>query len=185
MCGVKKLFGGAFGARRSVSYRLPSPLSPGPMRTLLSAALLVALAAPALAQSGGFMPYLGYNLESENVVLGVGYRFGVELPVPITLTAQPAVEYQFTDGDGVTVLQGDLNVIAEFSGSAALAPYAGAGLGLLYVDTDAGSDTELGLNALGGVVFNPTGFGRPFAQARYSFAGFDALTLQGGVILAF
>lgn len=132
------------------------------------------------------MPYLGYNLETENVVLGVGYRFGVSLDVPVTIAAQPGVEYQFTDADGVTLLQGDFNVVAEFSGSNAIAPYAGAGLGLLYVDSDlTDSDTELGLNVLGGVLFNPSGFGQPFAQARYSTAGLDALTIQGGVILSF
>ena len=155
------------------------------MRTLLASALVL-LATPALAQDSGFMPYVGYNLDSENVVLGVGYRFGVNLDVPLTLVAQPAVEYQFVDGDA-TVLQGDFNVLAEFSGSAALAPYAGAGLAVGYVDPEVGdSNTDIGLNVLGGVVLNPTGFGQPFAQARYTFAdGGDALTLQGGIILSF
>ena len=154
------------------------------MRTLLASALVL-LATPALAQDSGFMPYLGYNLDSENVVLGVGYRFGVNLNAPLTIVAQPGIEYQFTDAD-ITVLQGDFNVVAEFSGSSAIAPYAGVGLGLLYVDSEfTEGDTELGLNILGGVLFNPTGFGQPFAQARYTTAGFDALTLQGGVVLSF
>ena len=154
------------------------------MRTLL-ASLLVLLATPALAQDSGFMPYVGYNLDADDVLVGVGYRFGVTLPVPITITAQPAVEYLFTDLDGVTVLQGDFNLTAALSASPAFAPYLGAGLGLRYVDTDIGNDTDLGLNLLGGVVFNPTGFGQPFAQARYTTGDGDALSLMGGVILSF
>ncbi|PAP76774.1 hypothetical protein [Rubrivirga marina] len=157
------------------------------MRTFALALALLGLTAafaPAQAQ-GAFMPYLGYNLDSENVVLGVGARFGFPLNVPISLTAQPAIEYQFVDVDDVTVLQLDLNAVAQFNG-AMVAPYAGAGLAVGYVDAGGTSDTDLGLNVLGGVLFNPTGFGQPFAQARYTIGdGPDALTIMGGVALGF
>lgn len=143
-----------------------------------------AIAPTATAQTG-FMPYVGYNLEDEDAVVGVGARFGLPLAVPIALVAQPSAEYQFA-GDGIDQFQIDANVIAEFTGSRALAPYAGVGVGFTFVDTEfTETTTEIGLNALGGVVLNPSGFGRPFVQARYSTRGEfqDALTIQGGVIL--
>ena len=156
------------------------------MRTLLLTLTLL-VAAPAVSAQSGFMPYLGYNLEDEDLLIGVGTRLGFPLELPVALVLQPSIEYQFTDGD-VTVLQLDVNAIAELRASETLAPYVGAGLGLLYVDTEVtDSNTELGLNLVGGVLFNPAGFGQPFAQARYSTRGDaqDALSIQGGVILSF
>jgi opacity protein-like surface antigen len=157
------------------------------MRTFALALALLGLTAtfaPAQAQ-GAFMPYLGYNLDSENALVGVGARFAFPLDVPISLTAQPAIEYQFEGTDDVTILQADLNAIVQLN-AASVAPYVGAGLAVGYVDVAGTSDTDLGLNVLGGALFNPTGFGQPFAQARYTIAdGPDALTIIGGVALGF
>lgn len=158
------------------------------MRTSLLAAILaiVGLAAPAGAQTG-FMPYLGYNLEDEDFLIGVGARFGLPLEAPVAIVAQPSVEYQFA-GESVDIIQADANVIIEFTGSPSLAPYAGLGIGFTIFDSEfTDSETEIGLNALGGVVFNPVGFGRPFVQGRFSTRGEapDAISIQGGVILGF
>jgi opacity protein-like surface antigen len=170
--------------------------------SLVALAALFVLAAPVRAQSG-FMPYLGYNIEDEDFLIGVGGRFGVPLQAPVALIAQPSIEYQFAGGGGnfggvnvdVTLLQIDANVIASFTGSPSIAPYAGAGLGITYIDVSASSggqsasssNTELGLNLLGGVVLNPVGFGQPFAQLRYATRGDapNALSVQAGVILGF
>jgi len=154
-------------------------------RTLLLA-LAALIAAPAVAAQGGaFMPYLGYELANERAVVGVGFRSPFPLPSPIRVIAQPAIEVQLVDEAGdVTLLQGDLNVVAELPGLAA-APYVGAGIALLYYNDDLGnSDTEVGLNLLAGVVLNPIGFAQPFAQARYTvFDGSDAVTVMGGIAL--
>ncbi len=169
----------------------PSVLSPiyPPMRTaLLLSTLALALAAPAQAQSA-FMPYLGYDTETENLLIGVGARFGAPLDLPVALTIQPGIEYQFQDGG--TLLQFDANVIGELNAGPSLAPYLGAGLGVFYVNpedvggVDLDSETEFGLNLLGGLTFNPTGFGRPFVQGRYSTRGdfSDSFTVMGGVML--
>lgn len=156
------------------------------MRTLLLAALALLLSAPAAsaqAATGTFMPYLGYNLESDNALIGVGYRAGFPLPAPVRLALQPSIEYVFTDAD-VTLLQADVNVLAELN-AATVAPYVGAGLAVVYADTEfTDGNTELGLNVVGGVVLNPIGFAQPFAQARYTtYDGGDALSVMGGVAL--
>lgn len=144
---------------------------------------LTAALAPSQAQ-GAFMPYLGYNTESKNALIGVGARFAFPLDVPISLTAQPAIEYQFEGTEGVTILQADLNAVVQLN-AASVAPYVGAGLAVGYADYPGGSETDLGLNVLGGVLFNPTGFGQPFAQARYTIGDGSALTVMGGVALGF
>ena len=159
------------------------------MRTLfLSLAAVVGLATSASAQVG-FMPYVGYNLEDEDFLVGVGARFGVPLTLPVALVAQPTVGYQFA-GEGIDIIQADLNAVVEFTGSPTIAPYAGLGLGLTYASfdvsrNDSESETELGLNAVGGIVLNPVGFGRPFLQGRYATRGDfqDAFSVQAGVIL--
>lgn len=157
------------------------------MRTFALALALLGLTAafaPAQAQTG-FMPYVGYNLEDEEFLVGVGARFGVNLALPVAVIAQPAVEYEFVEGGDL--IQVDANAVAEFTGSRSFAPYAGAGLGITIANPEIGDgSTELGLNVLGGLLFNPTGFGQPFVQGRYATRGEfqDAFTVQGGVILA-
>ncbi len=152
------------------------------MRTLLLAAVVSFLAVPAASAQGAFMPYLGYNLESENALVGVGARFAFPLQVPISLTAQPAIEYQFA-GEGITFLQIDLNGVVQFDAGTSVAPYAGAGLAIGILNTDVVDDTDLAFNVLGGAIFNPTGFGQPFAQVRYTTDGDGAFTVMGGVAL--
>ena len=130
------------------------------------------------------MTYGGYNTEDDAFVVGAGVRFALPLRAPVAVVAQPTVEYQFI-GEGVDVVQADLSVAVELAGSPAVAPYAGAGLGVTHVYAGRRSETEIGLNVIGGAVFNPSGFGRPFVQARFGTRGDfpDAFTVQGGVIL--
>ena len=161
------------------------------MRRLLL--LLPLLFAGAASAQAGFMPYAGYNVEDEDFLVGVGARFALPLQVPVRLVLQPTVEYQFVQEDDTVSdlvdrerIQLDVPVIVEFAGSPSIAPYAGAGLGVTFADSDVtDSSSELGLTALGGLVFNPSGFGRPFVQGRYATRGEypDALSIQAGVIL--
>ncbi len=153
----------------------------------LFALVLLALVLPAQAQSSGIMPFVGYNLEDEDFTIGVGGRFALPLQAPVAIIAQPSIEYQFAGVDDLNVLQFDANVVAQFTGSTSIAPYAGAGLGVLLLNGDGDSESELGLNVLGGVVLNPVGFGQPFAQVRYSTRGdaSDAISVQAGVLLSF
>ena len=133
------------------------------MRTSLLLALLtlVSLSAPASAQPG-FMPFVGYNLEDEDFFVGVGARFGLPLDAPAAIALQPSVEYEFA-GEDLDVFQIDANAIIEFTGSPSIAPYAGLGLGFTVAKVEgADSENELGLNAVGGIVLNQSGFGQPF-----------------------
>lgn len=165
-------------------------------RLLLSLFLALPLAAtPAAAQGGlSLMPYLGYNLEDgAGLLVGVGAQFDAPFGAGgLVLSLQPGVEYHFLDdvpGVDVSYIQVDGNVIASFAApGASIAPYAGAGLavGISSVDIeDVGSEseTDFGLNVLGGLEFpGVLAFGDPFAQARLTLiSDGNFFTIMGGL----
>ncbi len=179
------------------------------MRKSFALALLFALALPftaqkAQAQGFSLIPYLGYNLDAEAFLVGIG----TELEAPfsagnLALAIRPSVEYLFTDdintglGNdvGQNVLQINGDVIARLSASG-FEPYAGVGLAVVLVSTDFDCDgnsvcedfeddasgSDIGLNLVGGLEFpGAVGFGTPFAQARITLADGTAISLLGGV----
>lgn len=133
-------------------------------------------------------PRVGYDLEVEELHIGAEARFdigGLDLPIK----AKPSIDYYFVDN--LTLLTFDANAIYEFDlEGGTIEPYAGAGLGISYwsfdddafggIDVDA-SDTNVGLNLLGGAVFGG-GSLRPFAEARFNTD--DLFTLTGGLLFA-
>ncbi|HEX7071421.1 MAG TPA: outer membrane beta-barrel protein, partial [Rhodothermales bacterium] len=111
----------------------------------------------------------GYDLETEDPVLGVEARFGLGSP-SLPLIIAPAFDYYFVDNDNFNFYELDVNVLYPFGiNNQTFTPYAGAGLGVGFSSVEIGdrteSDTDLGVNLVGGAVF---GFGgiRPFVQAR-------------------
>jgi opacity protein-like surface antigen len=128
----------------------------------------------------------GYDLETEDPVLGVEARFGLNNP-SLPLIIAPAFDYYFIDADNVNFYELDVNVLYPFGiNNQAFTPYAGAGLGVGFSTVEIGdeteSETDLGVNLVGGAVF---GFGgiRPFVQARLKLGGdADLATLHGGVL---
>lgn len=160
------------------------------MRKASALALLTALALPLTTNRAeaqfSFMPYLGYNTEDFfGFLVGVGAEFDAPFALGnLALGIQPGVEYVFAEGDA-TVLQIDGNVVAKFGApGASITPYAGAGLGIIFVSPDEGdSNSELGLNLLGGAIFNGAlAFGNPYIQARYSLIDpLEALSIMGGL----
>lgn len=131
-------------------------------------------------------PRVGYDLETDDAVLGVEARFGLNIPT-FPLIVAPAFDYYFLGNDNASFYALDLNLLYPFGiANQVFTPYAGAGLGIGFsnVDTPAGdvSDTDIGVNIVGGAVF---GFGsiRPFAQARLKLGGdADLATLHGGLL---
>jgi opacity protein-like surface antigen len=94
----------------------------------------------------------------------VGAEMLVDLGV---INLNPNIEYWLTDEDDVTAGTANLDVTVDF-GSARIKPYAGAGVGLFYIDDNFGdSDTETLGNLIGGVQFD-LDFLKPYAQAKYS-----------------
>jgi len=179
------------------------------MRKLFLIALLFAFALPFTAQKAQaqftLMPYLGYNLDAEGFLVGIGGEFAAPFEISnLILSVRPSVEYTFTDSFGgigidsddvsVTFIQINGDVIADFSTpGATIAPFAGAGLAIVSTSVDIDgidcddfgldcSSTDFGLNLLGGVTFpGALGFGDPFAQGRLTLADGSAISILGGL----
>lgn len=141
---------------------------------------------------------------SDDFDFGVGGR--VEMPLPNLLTSEGALantyligsfDYFFPDCDnaltGFDCSYWELNAgLAIPLASASLDPYVGAGLNLARVsfdydgnvprvDVDA-SETEVGLNLLGGLRF-PLGSVSAFGEGRFELGGGEQLVLTFGVLL--
>lgn len=155
---------------------------------LLSAILFIAfLAASTHSAHAQFDvgPRLGYDLEAEALHIGAEARFALDaLDFPVKI--KPSIDYFFVDG--FTLITFDANGIYEIAlDEGSLIPYVGAGLGISYWSFDSefegigidGSDTNVGLNLLGGAVFG-AGSLRPFAEARFNTD--DLFTLTGGLL---
>ena len=77
----------------------------------------------------------------------------------------PNIEYSLQDE--VTAGTANLDVTVDIGSFASVTPYVGAGVGLLYVDDDFGTDeTELLGNLIGGIGLD-LGFLKPYAQVKY------------------
>lgn len=196
---------------------------------LLIALLATPLLADRAAAQVALIPYLGYNLsagldpEAEDeddragaFLVGIGAEFGLPLQAPVAIKIRPSVEYMFLPGAKETEddfsfeysqsrLQVNGDVIAEFGGGGAVAPYAGAGVAWSSYNMEAkgcfddecesedDSESGIGFNVLGGVRLASLGFGAPFVQARYTILTIDpegpgdvelnGISIMGGLVI--
>ncbi len=152
-------------------------------------ALLAAGAATARAQS---RPQVGPELSFGSSDIGVG--LGVTASLPVTslipgardVTFNPAFDYFFPNtglgGTSPTYWELSANAAYHFTiQGAKLGPYAGGGLVVAHLGWSGFSNTEIGLNLLGGTTF-PAGKVTPFAQLRLELRSGSAFFLTGGVL---
>lgn len=122
---------------------------------------------------------------------------------PRLVLADPALgEFRFIgsfdlyfpdDGGGVDIDYWELNgnIVYDFEVTTApkLTPYVGAGLNVAHVSVDltspgltgGGSNTELGVNLLGGLEFG-LGKIRPFVEIKVELEGGEQFVITGGVL---
>jgi opacity protein-like surface antigen len=127
------------------------------MRKFILMAIIV-LAPAALA--GDFGIRAGQYRDAEQEFIGVEMLFDTG-----ALNINPNIEYSLEDD--ITAGSANLDVTVDVGKFSTIAPYVGAGLGLIYVDTDRGGETtELVGNLIGGVAFE-LGSLKPYAQLKY------------------
>jgi opacity protein-like surface antigen len=123
---------------------------------------------------------------------GIGGRvvFGLRSLFPGTpLDAHVSFDYFFPDapaGTDVTYWEVNGNVAYRIrTTSRSLAPYVGGGLSIAHASVDVGtasaSDTDVGLNLLGGTTFGARSNVKPFAEARFTIGAGEQLVITGGV----
>lgn len=129
----------------------------------------------------------------------VRYDLSENVDAPIQLSG--AFDFYFADDRqiqsqevGQTVFTVDLNAHYMIPTEGAVSPYAGAGIGITSWSVDdvtvggitvgGGSDSDAGLNIVGGLEFNTESF-RPFVQGQFTVGGdLDRFGLTGGVLFA-
>ena len=152
--------------------------------------MLPALAVlPANAQVGWDLgPHLGFNIDNDELFLGANARIDLQA-APITLN--PGFDwYPFIGSPNVDRSLFVLNFDALYKLTApSIKPYVGGGLFWSRASRNVGgtgsvSDTDIGINLKGGIVFNPLGKLVPFGEAAIAISGGSALLLKGGFLFA-
>jgi hypothetical protein len=159
------------------------------LRRILTVATLLSPVAGALHAQAAAAPPAGpsrtrlgaqvsYSFDGE--IVGIGMRLQHSLS---KLLGSPQVDGLAEINwfpETVDVFDLGYNVVYRFR-SPNLKPYAGGGVVLLIASGSGQSDSDLNLNAMGGLEFKPLGRIAPFVQLRYVFAGQgDGLIMTGG-----
>lgn len=92
----------------------------------------------------------GLSVDPDQVLGGISFQ---PPAIADNLYVVPSIEAGFGDDLFSLAFNGDLQY--QFGRSGGVRPYAGGGLALTYWNADnGGDDTELGVNALGGLLFD-------------------------------
>ena len=162
------------------------------LRAALALLVFALVAAPsAQAQTTWDLgPNAGYNIDNEELLLGVTSR--IHMPsVPVTLN--PGFEfYPSIGGPGVDASLFVVNFDVQYQLSAqSFEPYVGGGLFWRRTSLDVNiagvpvsvSDSNVGLNLKGGMVFKTSGSMQPYAEAGLALGGgTESFILMGGIL---
>jgi opacity protein-like surface antigen len=136
-----------------------------------------------------FGPQVSFGTDTD---FGVGARaaFGLSAMYP-TLSGAISGDYFFVDcpaGFSCSFIELNANATVPLDiQNLTFSPYVGGGLNLarasVSFDGESASDSEMGLNLLGGIQFvNPMRRMVPFVEARLTLAGSEQFVLTGGIL---
>lgn len=152
---------------------------------LVMAMLLLAVGAgSAQAQDFRWGPQLSL---ADDADFGLGARLEHDFAAP-PLTLIGSFDWFFPDGD-VDYWELNANLVYNFriADAPTVTPYVGGGLNIAHASWDSdellddSSDTEPGLNILGGVRFD-AGSIAPFVEARVEIEGGEQFVVTGGIL---
>lgn len=130
------------------------------MRSLRFTALLLVVAlAGSSVYAADFGVRAGRMNDSEEEFVGVEMAFGNG-----PLKVNPNIEYWLVDD--ITAGSANLDVTYDIARFSTVTPYLGAGVGLFYVDSDFGDETDILGNLIGGIALD-LDYLRPYAQVKY------------------
>ena len=114
------------------------------------------------------------------------FQIGAELHVPIRavngLSFVPNVEFYLRDDPTIFNLNADFHWSIGSAYTRSFTPYVGAGLALTRWSNGDNSETEPGINLIGGFNFRTSGSAMPFFQVEYRATDpIDDLSIGGGV----
>ena len=133
-----------------------------PSRFLIAIAALFLFAVPLAARAEtSFGLRGGLSVDPDQFLIGGHINFE---PIAENVYIVPSAEAGF--GDDIFTLSFNGDVQYRFETDSGVRPYAGGGLSLYFVDFDGGSDTELGVDVLGGIFFNQDSDTPMFVEAK-------------------
>ena len=136
-------------------------------------------APPAQAQTPWELgPLLGVNLDNDELLVGAVSRIPLT-SLPISLN--PGVEfYPWINNGSLFVLNFDVQYALD---AETVKPYLGAGISWARTSNAGNSNSDVGLNLKGGLVFNPESRTRPYVEAALNFANDrESLIFRGGLL---
>lgn len=146
----------------------------------LAVAFSLLSAAPSSAQV-----HLGPQISlADDADVGIGARVVAGVPQYRGVEFAGSFDVFFPDGD-VDYWELNANLIYNFEipDAGAFRPYAGGGLNIARVDPPVGdSDTDLGLNVLGGAKFPNEGPVTPYLELRAEIEGGEQFVITGGIL---
>ena len=155
-------------------------------KVMILAAVMLCFAGVESASAQGFRWGPQVSL-AEDADFGVGARVEFDFAnSPLTIIG--SFDYYFPDGP-VDYWEINGNLIYNFTIPSAptVTPYAGGGLNIAHASWDGGnlvddsSDTDAGLNLLGGARFD-AGAIMPFIEMKFEIAGGEQFVVTGGLL---
>ncbi len=156
------------------------------MRKLVAAAgvVIAAFAFAPRAEAQAFGANLSWGDDTD---FGLGARVAFPIGGSVGqkgIKGLATFDYFFPDGFDFWEITG--NGVYDISSSGSATPYVGAGITFARASYDVGpgfngSNSEVGLNLLGGARFKPTGNVQPFVEARFQIRDGSQFVLSGGV----
>ena len=149
-------------------------------KILVTAAVMLCLAGVQTAPAQGFRwgPEVSLGTDTD---LGLGARGEFDFSGS-ALTIIASFDYYFPDGS-VDYWEINGNLIYNFNIPSAptVTPYAGGGLNIGHASAEGYSDTDPGLNLLGGARFD-AGSIMPFAEVKFTIEGVEQFVVTGGIL---
>ncbi len=157
------------------------------------AALAISAQASDAAAQMRVGPQLGYNLDSEDTLIGADAWFGVSnLSENVQLHFSPSLNYYMDSGENITIARLNLDAKFLYQLSGTVQPYGIAGLGVHYVSLDLpdtlggnSSDTDMGLNIGAGALFMTDSAIQPFTELRIAIHDNTFSELVAGLLFVF
>lgn len=149
-------------------------------KSLVAAAIMLCLMGVETASAQGFRwgPEVSLGTDTD---LGLGARAEFDFSGS-ALTIIASFDYYFPDGP-VNYWEINGNLIYNFNIPSAptVTPYAGGGLNIGHASSDGSSDTDPGLNLLGGTRFD-AGSIMPFVEVKFTIEGVEQFVVTGGIL---
>ncbi len=156
-------------------------------KSLVMVALMLCLVGVESASAQGFRwgPELSLGTDTD---FGIGGRVEFDLTGP-PLTVIGSFDYYFPDGSvDYWEINGNLVYNFDIPSAPTVTPYAGGGLDIAHASWDGGngvgdsySDTDPGLNLLGGARFD-AGSIMPFVEMKFTIEGVEQFVVTGGIL---